>query len=133
MSNFKCGLRRFDGHGTSSSCSPKTPVAKEVESAYSKMMRQREQQDRGEYTRTTEYRPVRDEPKVVVPDQPICKGLPGVTVAAEPQLNSRFLISDNLSIDNKGLPPPSGGGVLPGVNRFLTYSLSDASPNKNTE
>lgn len=105
MSTFKCGLRRFDGHGTSSYRPTNTAATKEMESAYSKMMRLRDQQDRGEYTRTTEYRPERDEPKVVVPDQTISKGLPGVTVAAEPQQNSRF----------------------------LTYSLSDATPNKNTE
>jgi hypothetical protein len=105
MSNFKCGLRRFDGHGNSNSCSSNSPVAKEVESAYSRMMRQREQQDRGDYTRTTEYRPERDEPKVVVPEQSIRKGLTGVPVAAEQHLNSKF----------------------------ATYSLSDANPNKNTE
>ena len=117
MSTFKCGLRRFDGHGTSSYRPANTAATKEMESAYSKMMRLRDQQDRGEYSvQTTEYRPERDEPKKVVPDQPISKGLPslplgregvspGVIVAAQPQQNSRF----------------------------LTYSLSDASPNKNTE
>jgi len=63
-----------------------------MESAYSKMMRLRDQQDRGEYTvQTTEYRPERDEPKVVVPI-------------------------------NKELKTTG-----------LTYSLSDANPNKNTE
>jgi hypothetical protein len=104
MSTFKCGLRRFDGHGTSSSCSPKTPVAKEVESAYSRMMRQRDQQDRGEYTRTTEYRPERDDPKVVVP----------------------------IDKESKNTLPPLGGSS-PVCKTGLTYSLSDASPSKNTE
>jgi len=68
MSTFKCGLRRFDGHGTSSYRPTNTAATKEMESAYSKMMRLREQQDRGEYkVQTTEYRPERDEPKIVVP------------------------------------------------------------------
>jgi len=117
MSTFKCGLRRFDGHGTSSYRPTNTAATKEMESAFSKMMRLREQQDRGEFTvQTTEYRPERDEPKKVVPDQPIRKG-----ITDEP-------------ID-KGLPslPLGREGVSPGVSRFLTYSLSDASPNKNTE
>ena len=91
MSTFKCGLRRFDGHGTSSYRPTNTAATKEMESAYSKMMRLRDQQDRGEYTvTTTEYRPERDEPKVV-PDKAI----------------------------SKGLPPPEGGGVLPGASRLL--------------
>jgi hypothetical protein len=47
MSTFKCGLRRFDGHGTSS-YRPTNPAAtKEMESAFSKMMRERELQDSG--------------------------------------------------------------------------------------
>jgi hypothetical protein len=96
MSTFKCGLRRFDGHGTSSYRPTNTAATKEMETAYSRMMRLRDQQDRGEYTvQTTEYRPERDEPKKVVPNQQITE---------QPQ-NSRF----------------------------LTYSLSDANPNKNTE
>jgi len=104
MSNFKCGLRRFDGHGNSNSSSSNSPVAKEVESAYSRMMRQREQQDRGDYTRTTEYRPERDEPKVVVP-------------VAKESKNTLPLL----------------GGSSPVLHTGLTYSLSDANPNKNTE
>ena len=47
MSTFKCGLRRFDGHGTSS-YRPTNPAAtKEMESAFTKMMRERELQDSG--------------------------------------------------------------------------------------
>jgi hypothetical protein len=126
MSTFKCGLRRFDGHGTSNYRPANTAATKEMESAYSKMMRLRDQQDRGEYTvQTTEYRPERDEPKKVVPDQPISK-----------------VMSDEPT--SKGLPslPKGREGVSPGVivaaqpqqnSRFLTYSLSDANPNKNTE
>ena len=45
MSNFKCGLRRFDGHGTSSYRPTNTAATKEMESAFSKMMRERELQD----------------------------------------------------------------------------------------
>ncbi len=92
MSTFKCGLRRFDGHGTSSYRPANTAATKEMESAYSKMMRLRDQQDRGEYSvQTTEYRPERDEPKKVVPNHP------------------------------------------KRVDFQECYSLSDASPNKNTE
>ena len=45
MSTFKCGLRRFDGHGTSSYRPTNTAATKEMESAFSRMMREREQQD----------------------------------------------------------------------------------------
>lgn len=47
MSNFKCGLRRFDGHGTSSYRPTNTAATKEMESAFTKMMRERELQDSG--------------------------------------------------------------------------------------
>jgi hypothetical protein len=47
MSTFKCGLRRFDGHGTSSYRPTNTAATKEMESAFSKMMRERELQDSG--------------------------------------------------------------------------------------
>ena len=105
MSTFKCGLRRFDGHGTSSYRPTNTAATKEMESAYSKMMRLRDQQDRGEYTvQTTEYRPERDEQKVVVP----------------------------IDKESKNTLPPSGGSS-PVCKTGLTYSLSDANPNKNTE
>jgi len=46
MSTFKCGLRRFDGHGTSSYRPTNTAATKEMESAFSRMMRERELQDR---------------------------------------------------------------------------------------
>lgn len=46
MSTFKCGLRRFDGHGTSSYRPTNSAATKEMESAFSRMMREREQQDR---------------------------------------------------------------------------------------
>ena len=95
MSTFKCGLRRFDGHGTSAYRPTNTAATKEMESAYSKMMRLRDQQDRGEYVvQTTEYRPERDEPKKVVPEQ---------------QQQEKK------------------------INYDKCYSLSDVSPNKNTE
>jgi hypothetical protein len=47
MSTFKCGLRRFDGHGTSSYRPTNSAATKEMESAFSRMMREREQQDQG--------------------------------------------------------------------------------------
>jgi hypothetical protein len=47
MSTFKCGLRRFDGHGTSSYRPTNTAATREMESAFSKMMRERELQDSG--------------------------------------------------------------------------------------
>jgi hypothetical protein len=47
MSTFKCGLRRFDGHGTSSYRPTNTAATKEMESAFSRMMREREAQDKG--------------------------------------------------------------------------------------
>jgi hypothetical protein len=47
MSTFKCGLRRFDGHGTSSYRPTNTAATKEMESAFTKMMRERELQDSG--------------------------------------------------------------------------------------
>ena len=103
MSTFKCGLRRFDGHGTSTYRPTNTAATKEMESAYSKMMRLRDQQDRGEYTvQTTEYRPERDEPKKVVPE-----------LGNTPKKNQVPYVRQDL--------------------QGLTYSLSDASPNKNTE
>jgi len=46
MSTFKCGLRRFDGHGTSSYRPTNSAATKEMEFAFSRMMREREQQDR---------------------------------------------------------------------------------------
>ena len=54
MSNFKCGLRRFDGHGTSSYRPTNTVATKEMESAFSKMMRERELQDSGCFGRQTQ-------------------------------------------------------------------------------
>ena len=51
MSTFKCGLRRFDGHGTSSYRPTNTAATKEMESAFSRMMREREQQDAGCFTK----------------------------------------------------------------------------------
>jgi hypothetical protein len=47
MSTFKCGLRRFDGHGTSSYRPTNPEAKKEMETAYQRMMRLRDQQDRG--------------------------------------------------------------------------------------
>ena len=47
MSTFKCGLRRFDGHGTSSYRPTNTAATKEMESAFHRMMREREAQDKG--------------------------------------------------------------------------------------
>jgi len=49
MSTFKCGLRRFDGHGTSSYRPANTAATKEMESAFSRMMREREAQDKGSF------------------------------------------------------------------------------------
>jgi hypothetical protein len=63
MSSFKCGLRRFDGHGTSSYRPSNTEASKEMESAYSKMMRLREQQDAGNFSLKTI-----DEIKTVIPE-----------------------------------------------------------------
>ena len=54
MSNFKCGLRRFDGHGTSSYRPTNTAATKEMESAFTKMMRERELQDSGCFGRQTQ-------------------------------------------------------------------------------
>jgi len=53
MSTFKCGLRRFDGHGTSSYRPTNTAATKEMESAFTKMMRERELQDSGCFGRQT--------------------------------------------------------------------------------
>ena len=70
MSTCKCGLRRFDGHGCSSYRPANTEATKEMNSAFSRMMQLREQQDRGEFVvKTTEYREQRDEPKTQVPKQ----------------------------------------------------------------
>jgi len=72
MSTFKCGLRRFDGHGCSSYRPANTEATKEMNSAFSRMMQLREQQDRGEFVvKTTEYREQRDEPKTQVPKQQV--------------------------------------------------------------
>jgi hypothetical protein len=54
MSTFKCGLRRFDGHGTSSYRPTNTAATKEMESAFTKMMRERELQDSGCFGRQTQ-------------------------------------------------------------------------------
>ena len=54
MSTFKCGLRRFDGHGTSSYRPTNTAATKEMESAFSKMMRERELQDSGCFGRQSQ-------------------------------------------------------------------------------
>jgi len=62
MSTFKCGLRRFDGHGTSSYRPTTTAATKEMESAFQRMMREREQQDKGCFT--CEAVPVKEEVKV---------------------------------------------------------------------
>jgi hypothetical protein len=73
MSTFKCGLRRFDGHGTSSYRPTNTAATKEMESAYSKMMRLREQQDAGNFS-------VRmNEPKMEVPDDKKIHNTPSAT------------------------------------------------------
>ena len=56
MSTFKCGLRRFDGHGTSSYRPTNTAATKEMESAFSRMMREREQQDKGCFIATCDIK-----------------------------------------------------------------------------
>lgn len=63
MSTFKCGLRRFDGHGTSSYRPTDSAATKEMESAFSRMMREREQQDRGCFGLVCE---VKQEEKMVI-------------------------------------------------------------------
>ena len=63
MSTFKCGLRRFDGHGTSSYRPTNTAATKEMESAFSRMMREREQQDKGCFTSTCD---VKQEEKLTI-------------------------------------------------------------------
>lgn len=47
MSTFKCGLRRFDGHGSSSYRQVDTAATREMESAFERLRRSREQQDAG--------------------------------------------------------------------------------------
>jgi hypothetical protein len=64
MATFKCGLRRFDGHGTSSYRPTNTAATKEMESAFSRMMREREQQDRGCFGLVKEELPVLEEKAV---------------------------------------------------------------------
>jgi hypothetical protein len=54
MSTFKCGLRRFDGHGTSSYRPTNPEAKKEMETAYQRMMRLRDQQDRGVFSSEVE-------------------------------------------------------------------------------
>jgi len=54
MSTFKCGLRRFDGHGTSSYRPTNPEAKKEMETAYQRMMRLRDQQDRGVFSSDVE-------------------------------------------------------------------------------
>jgi len=73
MSTFKCGLRRFDGHGTSSYRPINTAATKEMESAYSKMMRLREQQDAGNFSVGTV------ELKTVIPDDKKINNTPSPT------------------------------------------------------
>ena len=63
MSNFKCGLRRFDGHGSSSYRQVDTAATREMESAFERLRRSREQQDAGKF--------VAEPAKVVL--QPILK------------------------------------------------------------
>jgi hypothetical protein len=66
MSTFKCGLRRFDGHGTSSYRPTNTAATKEMESAFSRMMREREQQDKGCFGIVKEEIPIVQEEKQVI-------------------------------------------------------------------
>ena len=48
MSTFKCGLRRFDGHGTRYTERPvNTDATREMESALERLRRSREAQDSG--------------------------------------------------------------------------------------
>jgi hypothetical protein len=54
MSTFKCGLRRFDGHGTSSYRPTNPEAKKEMETAYQRMMRLRDQQDQGVFSSEVE-------------------------------------------------------------------------------
>ena len=68
MSNFKCGLRRFDGHGTSSYRPTNTAATKEMESAFTKMMRERELQDSGCFSKR-DVEPVKQVQLTQIPKQ----------------------------------------------------------------
>ena len=69
MSTFKCGLRRFDGHGTSSYRPTNPEAKKEMETAYQRMMRLRDQQDRGVFGSEPKTEPIIEKKMVLVPKQ----------------------------------------------------------------
>uniref|UniRef100_A0A6C0ANV6 Uncharacterized protein n=1 Tax=viral metagenome TaxID=1070528 RepID=A0A6C0ANV6_9ZZZZ len=50
MSCNPCGMRRFDGHGSSSYRPTNPEAAKEMKSAMSRMLAERERQDKGLFT-----------------------------------------------------------------------------------
>ena len=50
MSCNPCGMRRFDGHGSSSYRPTNPEAAKEMKSAMSRMLMERERQDKGLFT-----------------------------------------------------------------------------------
>ena len=58
MSNFKCGLRRFDGHGSSSYRPVDTAATREMESAFERLRRSRDQQDAGCFAMQQVVKPV---------------------------------------------------------------------------
>jgi hypothetical protein len=70
MSTFKCGLRRFDGHGTSSYRPTNPEAKKEMETAYQRMMHLRDQQDQGVFSSEHKTEPIVEKNMVPKP-QPI--------------------------------------------------------------